>query len=214
MDANNVLANSQVGNQLDEQAEKQRRKGRRMLIGIITICALPAIMSYFTYYVIKPTGRTNYGDLIDPGKYPTPDLHATTLEGKPETLDAYKGKWLLVQVDDGACLANCQAKLLEMRQQRLMQGKEMDRIERVWLVTGEQAPNAQLLHEFDGMHVLHVDGNVVKTWLPVDSKDNSATDHVYVIDPVGNLMFRFPKNPDHAKMKKDITKLLTASSIG
>jgi hypothetical protein len=170
------------------------------------------IASYFTYYVIKPAGRTNYGDLIDPREAPTPELRATTLDGKVESLEAYKGKWLLLQVDDGACLANCQAKLLEMRQQRLMQGKEMDRIERVWLVTGEQAPNAQLLHEFDGMHVLHVDANAVKSWLP--AADGNATDHIYMIDPVGNLMFRFPKNPDHAKMKKDIYKLLTASSIG
>ena len=214
MDANNVQASSQVNVQRDAQADKQRRVGRWKLFLIVGICAVPVLASYFTYYVIKPTGRTNYGDLIDPRNVPMPDLRALTLDGKAQSLDAYKGKWLLVQVDDGSCLATCQAKLLEMRQQRLMQGKEMDRIERVWLVTGDQAPNAQLLHDFDGMHVLHVDGNVVKTWLPVDGKDDSATDHIYVIDPVGNLMFRFPKNPDHAKMKKDIYKLLTASSIG
>ena len=39
-------------------------------------------------------------------------------------------------------------------------------------------------------------------------------DHVYMIDPLGNLMLRFPKNPDPNKMKKDISKLLRASSIG
>lgn len=204
---------AQVNNQPNQQADKQRRTGRLKLLLIVAICALPVIASYFTYYVLKPTGRTNYGDLIDPRNAPMPDLHATTLDGKVESLDAYKGKWLLLQVDDGACLADCQAKLLEMRQQRLMQGKEMDRIERVWLVTGDQAPNAQMLHEFDGLYVLRVDANIVKTWLPVDRDDN-ATDHIYVIDPVGNLMLRFPKNPDHAKMKKDIYKLLTASSIG
>ncbi len=208
MDASNVQVNSQV----DMQADKQRRAGRWKLFLIIAICATPVIASYFTYYVLKPTGRTNYGDLIDPRNAPIPDLHATTLDGKAESLDAYKGKWLLVQTDDGACLANCQAKLLEMRQQRLMQGKEMDRIERVWLITGDQAPKAQLLQQFDGMHVLRVDANAVKSWLPAD--DGNAADHIYVIDPVGNLMFRFPKNPDHAKMKKDIYKLLTASSIG
>lgn len=208
MDASNV----QVNNQMDVQVDKQRRAGRLKLLLIVAICTLPVIASYFTYYVLKPTGRTNYGDLIDPRNAPMPDLHATTLDGKAESLDAYKGKWLLVQVDDSACQANCQAKLFEMRQQRLMQGKEMDRIERVWLVTGDQTPNAQVLREFDGMHVLHVDANIVKSWLPVD--EGSAVDHIYVIDPVGNLMFRFPKNPDHAKMKKDIYKLLTASSIG
>jgi hypothetical protein len=34
------------------------------------------------------------------------------------------------------------------------------------------------------------------------------------VDPLGNLMMRFPKDPDPAKMKKDIIRLLKASRIG
>jgi hypothetical protein len=37
---------------------------------------------------------------------------------------------------------------------------------------------------------------------------------VYLIDPLGNLMFRFPKNPDPRGMIKDIKQLLKASQIG
>jgi hypothetical protein len=32
----------------------------------------PLIASYFTYYVIKPQSRNNYGALIDPRQYPIP----------------------------------------------------------------------------------------------------------------------------------------------
>jgi len=39
-------------------------------------------------------------------------------------------------------------------------------------------------------------------------------DHLYMIDPRGNLMMRFPKDADPNKVKKDISKLLRASSIG
>jgi hypothetical protein len=35
-----------------------------------------------------------------------------------------------------------------------------------------------------------------------------------MIDPLGNLMMRFPKNADPNKIKKDISKLLRASAIG
>jgi hypothetical protein len=35
-----------------------------------------------------------------------------------------------------------------------------------------------------------------------------------MIDPLGNLMMRFPKDPDPNKIKKDISKLLKASRIG
>lgn len=195
------------------EASNQKSKGRQKLFLIIAMCAAPVIASYFTYYVIKPTSRNNYGDLIDPRNYPIPDLHATTLDGKPASLDAYKGKWILLQVNDAVCLDVCKAKLFEMRQQRLMQGKEMDRIERVWLITDDQPLDTMTMREFDGTHMLRVSRDAVNAWLPAAQGDTSV-DHIYIIDPVGNLMFRFPKNPDHAKMKKDIYKLLTASSIG
>jgi hypothetical protein len=70
-----------------------------------------------------------------------------------------------------------------------------------------------LLREYDGMRVLRADPAKLRQWLPVEEGAGIA-DHVYMIDPLGNLMMRFPKNPDPNKMKKDISKLLRASSIG
>jgi hypothetical protein len=53
----------------------------------------------------------------------------------------------------------------------------------------------------------------VAKWLPVDP-GTSAADHLYLIDPLGNLMMRFPPNPEPRKVHKDIAKLLKASAIG
>jgi hypothetical protein len=191
----------------------QQKDGRWKLFLVLAICAAPVIASYFTYYVIKPAARTNYGALLDPRSYPMPQLGALTLDGKPVTLDAYKGKWIMLQVDSADCRESCKTKLLDMRQLRLMQGKEMDRIERVWLVTDDKPLDAALLREYDGTRLLRVRQGALAPWLPVDS-GGKVTDHIYIIDPVGNLMLRFPRNPDPAKMKKDIYKLLAASSIG
>jgi hypothetical protein len=192
---------------------KQKTDGRWKLFLVIALCAAPVIASYFTYYVIKPTGRTNYGTLLDPSRYPIPQLSAATLEGKPIGLDAYKGKWIMLQVNDANCQEECKGKLLDMRQVRLMQGKEMDRIERVWLVTDDQPLDAQVMRDFDGTRMLRVKREMLNAWLPTEA-GGTAADHIYIIDPVGNLMLRFPKKPDPYKMKKDISKLLTASSIG
>jgi hypothetical protein len=187
--------------------------GRRKMFVVLAICAMPIIASYFTYYVIKPQSRTNYGELIDPRAYPIPPIGATTLDGKPASLDAYKGKWIMLQIDSGDCEQACKQKLLDMRQLRLMQGKEMDRIERVWLVTDDKPIETMILRQFDGTHVLHARRDAVNAWLPVD-QGTTPSDHIYIIDPLGNLMLRFPKNADHDKMKKDIAKLLKASRIG
>jgi len=190
-----------------------KRSGRWKLLLMVAICASPVIASYFTYYVIKPSSRTNYGALLDPRQYPMPHLGAALLDGKPVELDAYKGKWIMLQVADGACADACKTSLLDMRQVRLMQGKEMDRIERVWLITDNQPLDTVLMREYDGTHMLRVKRETLNAWLPVDEGTTPA-DHIYMIDPLGNLMLRFPKNPDPYKMKKDIAKLLSASSIG
>ena len=192
----------------------QQRKGRWKLFAVIAICASPLIASYLTYYVIKPEGRTNYGALIDPRAHPIPDALATTsLDGKPVGFKDYKGKWIMLQVGDADCQDACRKRLHDMRQLRLAQGKEMDRIERVWLVTDDKPLETMLVREYDGMRLLRARADTVKTWLPVEGS-TVPSDHIYLIDPLGNLMMRFPKDADPNKMKKDIAKLLKASRIG
>jgi hypothetical protein len=41
-----------------------------------------------------------------------------------------------------------------MRQLRTMQGKDMDRIERVWLITDDEPLDTMLIREYDGTHML------------------------------------------------------------
>lgn len=193
--------------------DQQQRKGRWKLFAVIAICASPLIASYLTYYIIKPEGRTNYGALIDPRAYPMPAFSATTLDGNSIGLDALKGKWIMLQVNGSECEDACKKRLHDMRQLRLTQGKDKDRLERVWLITDEKPLETMLIREYDGMHMLRAREDVLKTWLPVEQGTTMA-DHIYMIDPLGNLMMRFPKDADPNKMKKDIAKLLKASRIG
>jgi cytochrome oxidase Cu insertion factor (SCO1/SenC/PrrC family) len=195
------------------EQDKSRRRARWKLFGILLVCAAPIILSYFTYYVIKPSSRTNYGTLIDPRDYPIPSLGTSTLDGKPAALADYKGKWIMLQVDRGACPETCRKKLYDMRQLRLTQGKEMDRIERVWLITDAEPLDTLLMREYEGTRLLRAKADLVQAWLPVES-GTVAADHIYMIDPLGNLMMRFPKDADPNKIKKDLNKLLKASSIG
>lgn len=197
----------------NETIKPIQRKGRWKLLAVLLVCAAPMLGSYLTYYVIKPTGRTNYGALLDPRQYPIPALGVTTLDGKPTSLDAYKGKWIMLQTGNGACLDACRKQLFAMRQLRLMQGKDMERVERVWLITDAEPLDTTLMREFEGTRMLRVQPEALARWLPVEAGGN-ASEHMYLIDPLGNLMMRFPKDADPAKVKKDIAKLLKASAIG
>lgn len=193
-----------------------RKRGRRMLWLVLAVCASPIIASYFTYYVIKPEKRNNYGTLIDQRAHPVPAMATTTLDGRPQALEQFKGKWVMLMVGPGACPDSCRKQLFALRQLRLMQGKEADRIERVWLITDQEPLDTLIIREYDGTHMLRADAATVTQWLPVDGGTTPA-DHIYLIDPLGHLMMRFPKDPqlqEVRKVYKDINKLLKASAVG
>ncbi len=201
----------------------KQRKGRWKLLAVLAVCAAPLIFSYLTYYVIKPQGRTNFGTLIDPRAHPIPALGATTLDARPASLDAFKGKWVMLKVGPAACDKDCMEQMFGMRQVRSMTGKEMDRVERVWLVTDAAPLETVLIRELDGMRILRAPPDALAKWLPLEPGAGLA-DGIWLIDPLGNLMMRFPKVPanateaekvqHYAKIKKDLGKLLKASAIG
>lgn len=196
-----------------EKNSNQTTRGRWKLLMVLAVCASPMIASYFTYYVIKPEGKTNYGEILDPRQFPVPQLNAVNAEGKNQELSRLKGKWLMLQIDRGSCATACQKKLYDMRQLRTAQGKEKERIQRVWLITDDTPVEEKLKQGIAGTELLKVSPSVLEKWLPVE-QGASIYDHIYLIDPLGNLMMRYPKDADANKIKKDLSKLLKASAIG
>jgi hypothetical protein len=190
------------------------QRGRWMLLLIALICAAPVIGSYFAYYVVKPTGgTTSYGTLVEPQR-PIPDaLVVTGEDGKPVKLASLRGRWLLVSVDGSACDKACVTKLYFMRQIRATQGPERERVVEVWLRTDAANVPDVVEKAYPDTKKLIVDPASLAAWLPVDA-GTTLTDHLFVVDPNGNLMMRFPKDPNPSKIKSDITKLLKWSSIG
>jgi hypothetical protein len=201
-------------NKVSEHAStRARRNGRLKLFVLLFVCAAPIIASYVTYYIIKPSGRTNYGAFIDQRTHLMPKLSSTTLDGRPESLEGLAGKWIMVKVGGGACDEACNKQLFAMRQLRTMQGKNMDRVERVWLITDKEPVDTMLIRQYDDMHMLRVPAEQLTKWLPVEA-GTRLEDHIFLIDPRSNLMMRFPKDPDPRRVSKDLAKLLKASAIG
>ena len=189
------------------------RHGRLKMLAVLLVCAAPVIASYFTYYVVRPEGRRNYGELIQPQR-PLPDLAATTPEGTQVRLAALKGQWLLVSVAGGACDATCQKHLYLQRQLRESVGKEKDRVDWVWLVSDTAPLPADISPALQKATVLRVDGAAIERWLE-PAPGHALPDHLYLVDPMGNWMMRFPAGMDTggaAKAKRDLERLLRASS--
>jgi hypothetical protein len=190
--------------------------GRWKMIAVLFICATPVIASYFTYYVVKPSNTKSFGELVQPQR-PMPDVAATTLDGKVTTLQSLRGQWLLVSTSSGACGKACEAHLYMQRQLRETLGKEKERLDWVWLISDDAplAPELQARLTDPAMHAkgfraVRMKESDVTVWL------QGGAARLYLIDPQGNYMMRFPENmtiEQAAKAKADVNRLLRSSSF-
>ncbi|MBW0170951.1 MAG: SCO family protein [Hydrogenophaga sp.] len=197
--------------QASAQAVASTRAGRWKMIGLMLVCAAPVIASYFMYYVVRPEGRRNYGELIDPQR-PLPAFSGTNAQGQVVPLTSLKDQWLLISVADSACDAACQEHLLLQRQLRETLGREKERMDWVWLRTGDATLAEPLLKATAAATVLHVDAQALAGWLQ-PAVGQKLEDHLYVVDPLGNWMMRFPAKIDPKQAKRDLDRLLRASAF-
>lgn len=187
--------------------------GRLRMLAVLLVCAAPVVASYFTYYVVRPEGRRNFGELIDPQR-PLPPLTAAQPDGRPVALPTLRGQWLLISVAGGACGAACERHLYLQRQLREALGKDKDRLDWVWLVRDDAPLPAALMPALAQATVLRVDGAQLARWL-VPAAGQALDDHLYLVDPIGNWMLRFPAGLDRAKAasaKRDLERLMRAAA--
>ena len=185
------------------------KRSLRSLWLIVALATAPVAASYFLYYFSPPSRSVNYGELLTPR--PLSDARLNLADGAPFQVSRLKGKWVLAMVDAGGCDAYCEKKLLYMRQLRLTQGKDMERVERAWFVSDAAAPRAEAAAAYPGTWLIRAGGSGLIERFPAAP---AVADHIYVIDPLGNLMMRYPRDPDPDLMIKDLKRLLKSSRIG
>jgi hypothetical protein len=193
--------------------EQRTRSGRWKMFVVMLVCAAPVIASYFMYYVVRPEGRRNYGELVDPQR-PIPSITGTDLAGRPVSLPTLQGQWLLVSVASGACDAACEKHLYLQRQLREGLGKDKDRLDWVWLIPDGAPVREELRPALQQATVLRVDAAKLAGWLS-PARGQQLADHLYVVDPMGHWMMRFPAGQDMAtapKVRKDLERLMRASA--
>lgn len=181
---------------------------RAKLALVASIFALPIIASYVAYLYFPPKPTANYGELLLPPAQ-APAATFRQVGGGSFGFASLQGGWVLVASDAAACARPCLEKLVMMRQVRLALGRDASRVTRVFVVEDGRAPEPALLEPFQGTVVLIAPEG---TKLPPGPGNDRA--HVYLVDPHGNVMMRWPAPDDGKGMLKDLQRLLKASQIG
>ncbi len=179
--------------------------GRRTLFLIAALALAPIVAAYVVYYLFPRQPRANYGTLL--ATVPAPQIVGTNADGSSFRLADLHGRWVLLWGMRGRCDSACEKMLYATRQARTMQGKDQDRIVRVWVVVGDAMPAPPLVAQQPGLIVVHATASALDA-LP------GGRSALYVIDPLGNLVLRYPEDPDIRGIANDLGRLLKASRIG
>lgn len=188
----------------DAPPAQRVRRARFTLLLVFAVCAAPIVLGTLAFYFWPPSGRTNYGELIAPTQLRWSGTH---LDGKPFDPRSVAGKWVLVVIDGDACDARCEQKLYFSRQVRTAQGRESERVTRLWIT--DAAPSEKIAPLLAGAQVLRVQDKAL-----LSAFGPQPANHVYLVDDMGNLMMRFPEDADPKRMIKDLQKLLRVNNRG
>ena len=172
---------------------------------IAALALAPIVAAYVVYYLFPRQPAANYGTLLPTA--PAPQIAGTRADGSPFRLADLHGRWVLMWGAPGNCSSACDKVLYASRQARTMQGKDQERIVRAWLVVGDAMPVPTLLAQHPDLLVVRVPDTGLA---PLPGRAGA----LYVIDPLGNLVLRYPDDPDIRGIASDLTRLLKASRVG
>jgi cytochrome oxidase Cu insertion factor (SCO1/SenC/PrrC family) len=197
-----------------------RRRGRLQLVALAALFFVPLAVAFWLYYgpgSWRPAGDASKGDLIDPAR-PLPAVSLPTADGSPAGAEFLRGKWSIVYVGDGACDTRCREALYLTRQSRIALNKDMDRVQRVFLVTGNCCDRAFLAGEHPDLLVVQAGGPEATPLLApfpayADGPVGTAG-RIYLVDPLGNLLMSYPADAPDKALLTDVKKLLRLSHIG
>lgn len=185
------------------------RRGRIQLFFIALVFFGPLILAAWLYFNdagLRPTGKTNHGELL------LPLVNIGEVQPNASIISHNAGHWLLLYAHSGACEADCEFSLYTLRQSRLMLGREMDRVERVFL-HGESAPDTVFLAaEHAGLITLR-DENLIELLDGIKPAESPPGGY-YLVDPLGNIVLYFLPDIEPSNMVEDIKRLLKLSRIG
>jgi cytochrome oxidase Cu insertion factor (SCO1/SenC/PrrC family) len=200
--------------------QDQKTKNRIILLTIFAIALVPLLVAIgMKVSGWRPARTTNYGQLIQPAK-PLTDVELVRRTGEHLRLQDLRHRWLLVTFSKGACIGVCARSIYKMRQAHVAQGKYQERVRRMLVVLPNgAAPDFEpMVKAYPGMIVVTgpvTDEQALGRQLQIPG--GTALDEqgwIYIVDPIGNYMMRYPPDADPNGIRKDLARLLRVSQVG
>lgn len=195
---------------------------RQALVLLALIFMAPTFVAWVMHHSseqgFRPEGTTNRGNLVHPAR---PLSMPADMASDGVSLNEYlKDKWTLLYIGNAGCDAACRDNLYKMRQVRLAQNENMNRVQTLFLLEADAITDELsgfLAQEHKDMAVALLSAAQLAEIAPqfrIGEPPVRAARRVYIVDPLGNLMMYYPPDADAGGMLKDLRKLLKYSRIG
>lgn len=194
---------------------RRDRRQRRLLVGLAVLFFAPVGVAFYLYYGaagFSPVHRVNRGALVEPPR--ELPAEALPLEGGGST-DAHflEVKWTLLYVDAGACAETCRRKLYETRQVRLALDRDMPRVQRLFVATGECCDDSFLAREHPDLITVRAAPDA-PLLAGLGAEAAAPAGRIYVVDPLGNFMMWYAADAPAKGLLEDMKRLLKLSHVG
>jgi hypothetical protein len=189
---------------------------RLLLLFIIACFAVPLAAAWLLVGSWRPGHSVQHGELLNPAR-PLANFRLTPLDDQPSDRAVLEGYWTMIySASTTECATPCRTALYDMRQVRLALGKDMGRVKTLLLLDG--VPNSDLRQSLATDHpALAVGVADVATQAELGGMFSSPGNigaWIYLMDPLGNLLMRYPVAVEPRGMLKDLQRLLRLSKIG
>lgn len=175
------------------------RNRSRLQLAVILAITVTSVGGAYALFQFARDGAlwstTNRGAFVDP-PVTAADLGVRQADGGAMAT----GVWWLWVVPDGACESACREALHQLRQLHVLLNRDMPRVRR-GLLTGDTAAVSDLVDVYPKLALLS--GNL-----------DALAAGIYVVDPIGNLVFHYPLSDAGEPVLGDLKRLLKVSQIG
>lgn len=176
----------------------KRGTSPRLQLAVIVAIAVASLGGAWLLFQVARDGdlwgTTNRGTFVQP-PVTAADLDVRAADGVLEA-----GVWWLWVVPDGSCDDVCAQALHQLRQLHVLLNRDADRVRR-GLLTADGAVAPDIADAYPRLVALSGDLD-------------RLTPGIYVVDPIGNLVFHYPLTDAGEPVLDDLKRLLKVSQIG
>ena len=192
-----------------ERGPRHRGRGRWQLLGLLAVVIGPMLLAsaMYRWQFWVPQTRSYHGELIATGQTPADLGVAGDWSG---AADEEQTPWLLLVTAADDCDADCRQLVYLVRQIHIALGRDAGRAGHA-LAHGAALPvdyAAELRAAYPELRLLELDAERYR------QQPAAPGPQLWIVDPHGNLVLRYPPGSDGKRILDDLRHLLKVSQIG